>query len=200
VVAVYLIQDEVTRMVKIGRAKDPNHRLRGLQTGHGHRLVLREVLVGDSKEETFVHRYFATYRRLGEWFAIPDEILDQEIPALRSATAEMSANASRDQESIPKPTMPPIEELGPDWGELQTILSRASRRTPFTQYVQEHYEELSDLIAKHGARWKVIARWAVEEGHTNGATLSGSAAMKAFDRETARRVKEGLRTPLTEAH
>jgi hypothetical protein len=65
---VYFVQLEDNGPVKIGRGRDPERRLRALQTGSPHKLNLRHVVPGDHNLETALHHRFAPARISGEWF------------------------------------------------------------------------------------------------------------------------------------
>jgi hypothetical protein len=62
---------------KIGISKNPEHRLKNLQTGHPHRLKIWEVRETESKKtkllESVIHKHLDQYRMSGEWFNIPLE-------------------------------------------------------------------------------------------------------------------------------
>ena len=64
-------------MVKFGFSKDPDRRVRALQTGSSDLLVLLETVpVGDRsvrEMERLLHREFAHLRSRGEWFSISPE-------------------------------------------------------------------------------------------------------------------------------
>ena len=65
---VYFIQEGQRGPVKIGRAVDPERRIRQLQTGNPTTLGLRHVLPGGPKLESALHRRFEPARIRGEWF------------------------------------------------------------------------------------------------------------------------------------
>lgn len=67
-VQVYVIEDEATRLIKIGISKHPRHRLRDLARDTKHSLRLMFVLPGDDRLERELHQQFAVYRVHGEWF------------------------------------------------------------------------------------------------------------------------------------
>lgn len=64
--------------VKFGFSKDPEGRLRSLQTGSEESLVLLETVrvpEGSVREyERLLHKEFAHYRTRGEWFKISGEL------------------------------------------------------------------------------------------------------------------------------
>ena len=53
-------------LLKIGKAYDPDSRLKSLQAGAGEELEMLAVL--DENKEAELHKRFAAYRRRGEWF------------------------------------------------------------------------------------------------------------------------------------
>lgn len=56
--------------VKVGWAKDPEQRLRELQTGNPDRMVLLRVIPAEKTLEGDLHQYYAPWRLNGEWFAL----------------------------------------------------------------------------------------------------------------------------------
>lgn len=66
----YLIQCDETQQIKIGVSKNPNKRLKQLQTGNGSKLRLLKVyqIENDIFIEKRLHKMFWQNRRKGEWF------------------------------------------------------------------------------------------------------------------------------------
>lgn len=62
---------------KIGISKNPELRLKNIQTGHPHKLQILELRETDSKRtkllESVIHKHLNNYRMTGEWFDIPLE-------------------------------------------------------------------------------------------------------------------------------
>lgn len=76
---VYIVQGEVTQLVKIGMAfDDPGRRLRSLQNSSPDRLIVLAVYSPHhstcSAEESLLHIRFTGHRAHGEWFR-PDPAL-----------------------------------------------------------------------------------------------------------------------------
>lgn len=70
--------------VKIGKAMNPEGRLRDLQCGYPYELKILALVEGSTGIEQGYHRKFAGYRLNGEWFErSPD--LEREIERLNSA-------------------------------------------------------------------------------------------------------------------
>jgi hypothetical protein len=65
---VYVIEAKKGGPVKIGWARDPEKRLRQLQTAHAEQLTLLAVIPGTKMLEQEVHRKLIFARRGGEWF------------------------------------------------------------------------------------------------------------------------------------
>ena len=65
----YIIQSDVTGMIKIGRSKDPQKRLKQLQTGNPSRLKLIASFKGEGWKEKILHENLKKYRLEGEWFS-----------------------------------------------------------------------------------------------------------------------------------
>jgi hypothetical protein len=70
---IYLISDG--RAYKIGYARDPEKRLRLLQTGSSESLQIIAVINGPSSLERELHELFAGDRFRGEWFNSSRELL-----------------------------------------------------------------------------------------------------------------------------
>ena len=69
----YVLRAVGTNLVKVGRAKDVKLRLKSLQTGCPHPLVVcleADVSIGS---ETRIHRRLAHLNTTGEWFRLTDE-------------------------------------------------------------------------------------------------------------------------------
>ena len=73
VLKTYFILDAWNRAVKIGKSKNPEKRLKQLQTGHTRELKLIGVLEGDYEKR--FHRQWAHYLIRGEWFKAKDDLL-----------------------------------------------------------------------------------------------------------------------------
>lgn len=82
---VYFIQQGDDGPVKIGTAVDPLERLRQLQPGNPVPLTIRYVVPGDHFVERALHRHFADFRLMGEWFDM--------APAVLAWAAEMETRA-----------------------------------------------------------------------------------------------------------
>lgn len=65
----YIIQSDLTGMIKIGRSKDPVKRLKQLQTGNPNKLKLIASFEGLGWKEKVLHEQLSLYRLEGEWFS-----------------------------------------------------------------------------------------------------------------------------------
>jgi len=67
---VYLVWAEGTSHYKIGRARNPQKRLKGLQTGHSRSLQMLAYMpcARASKVEAELHQRYKEFRGKGEWF------------------------------------------------------------------------------------------------------------------------------------
>lgn len=65
----YIIQSDVTGMIKIGRSKNPEKRLKQLQTGNPNRLKLIATFKGEGWKEKLIHDDLKNWRKKGEWFS-----------------------------------------------------------------------------------------------------------------------------------
>jgi hypothetical protein len=79
----YFIQSDRTGMIKIGRSKDPNKRLKQLQTGNANKLKLISSFKGMGWREKLIHEKLNRWSEEGEWFncrcvgSIPDDIYEK---------------------------------------------------------------------------------------------------------------------------
>lgn len=79
----YIIQSDVTGNIKIGRSKNPQKRLKQLQTGNPNKLKLIAEFKGEGWKEKILHERLSAYRLNGEWFSydctgsIPDSIYER---------------------------------------------------------------------------------------------------------------------------
>ena len=69
---VYLIKSEESGLYKIGVSKNPNTRLKQLQTGNGDKLKLLEKFQTDHafKVESAMKNTYSYLRKNGEWFEL----------------------------------------------------------------------------------------------------------------------------------
>lgn len=95
---VYLVGEEDEGCVKIGVAKDPIDRLRGMQTGNPRRLKIERLLLGDMEMEKLLHEMWEPFAvvcaanrgkvdraPLTEWFN--PGIREKLMPIIAEATA-----------------------------------------------------------------------------------------------------------------
>ena len=83
--ALYFIQSSKTGMIKVGRSKNPDKRLKQLQTGNSNTLRLIASFDGLGWMERTVHNRLERWRtrQNGEWFhydcigSIPDNLYEQ---------------------------------------------------------------------------------------------------------------------------
>lgn len=79
--SVYFIES-ASGGIKIGKARDVQLRLRGLQTAHPVKLTVLATTTGGDAAEKAYHRQFAEHRLHGEWFS-PHESILAEIERLK---------------------------------------------------------------------------------------------------------------------
>jgi hypothetical protein len=72
---VYFVRAGVRGPIKIGHAKDPISRLRGLQTASPYPLTLLGTVRGGEPIEKKLHEHLAADRLLGEWFQPTEHVL-----------------------------------------------------------------------------------------------------------------------------
>lgn len=80
---IYVIHDNFSGRVKIGRSRDPYARLKALQTTCPTGLAISGFFeVGSYKAETEAHKFFEEYRLHGEWFDVSVDKAISEIKAI----------------------------------------------------------------------------------------------------------------------
>lgn len=73
---IYFIQAGEDGPIKIGFSKDPDSRLRTLQTAHTAKLKMLHHQVGTKADEGRLHHRFKNIRIKGEWFEASPSLLD----------------------------------------------------------------------------------------------------------------------------
>lgn len=73
---VYFIKEKDRPRVKIGFSKDIYSRVTTLQTSCSSELMLVGFFEGTKKDESDLHKQFASDRILGEWFHLSDKLQD----------------------------------------------------------------------------------------------------------------------------
>ena len=82
----FIIEQPFNGLVKIGFSKNPEQRLKQLQTGACHPLrIYRMIPTGTRALETVLHKQYQEYRRQGEWFELT---LDQVDAIWSSRTSD----------------------------------------------------------------------------------------------------------------
>lgn len=74
---IYFIQGEYGGAIKIGFSKNPEGRLKQLQTGYPDTLKMLCLVPGSNKDESDLHLEFQNFRLNGEWFKPEREIFDK---------------------------------------------------------------------------------------------------------------------------
>lgn len=84
--AVYFVQAGEGGPVKIGYARNVEHRMNYLQLGNHERLSLLRVVSGDQRAECWLHRQFSLLRLEREWFKFAPEMLVIAVPLMPERT------------------------------------------------------------------------------------------------------------------
>jgi hypothetical protein len=79
---VYFILNEDLMHMKIGYSKEPNNRLKTLQTATSSKLKLLFALGGSKKLETLLHKEFSLSNIRNEWFVCDDNFFHMLIKLL----------------------------------------------------------------------------------------------------------------------
>lgn len=73
---IYFIRMGEDGPIKIGRTRDVQERLAGLQTANPYKLSILATIVAPTILELQIHAYFNEYRLEGEWFEPQPEVLE----------------------------------------------------------------------------------------------------------------------------
>lgn len=76
---VYLIHQTNSKLYKIGVSKHVRKRLKENQTGNGNELEIIATVPSEIpyKVESLIHRRWQTKRRVGEWFELTEEDVNE---------------------------------------------------------------------------------------------------------------------------
>lgn len=85
----FIVEDPFLNRVKIGKAKNPEDRLKKLQTGNANKLIVYRSLYCGSEDlmtnvETFLHRCLRNKNITGEWFNISFVQIDNLAESVES--------------------------------------------------------------------------------------------------------------------
>ena len=72
---IYFLQDRAKLYIKIGFSESVPSRVASLRTASPNELVLLATCEGDRDAEAALHRQFAPYREVGEWFRPAPELI-----------------------------------------------------------------------------------------------------------------------------
>ncbi len=104
---IYVAYNKTTKFTKIGSSENPESRKSQLEMGCGCPLELtyksKYLLYGD-KYESQIHQILSEYRRLGEWFDLPNQqiAIDAIESAIKSATEDPLVESYKQGWSINK--------------------------------------------------------------------------------------------------
>lgn len=117
---VYVIQHQLGP-VKIGIAQDPKHRLSELQVSCPFDLKIKKTRsTPHAKEvEKFLHVHFRRYHLRGEWFDIPKDQRDFEIPTKIKSTGRPNVDVE----------LSPEREMNAEWARTLERLVNAMKET-----------------------------------------------------------------------
>lgn len=158
---VYFIQAEQGGPIKIGRAWDPEKRIREVQCGNPYRLVLRHAEKTDdpSDLENRLHRWFAEYRMEGEWFQAHPVIADlgRCIPDPGLADA-------------PAPTYPEFKP--PTQDEKERYWQRKMHRPEVEARMKQEREEFLEYCRQEEERLATDYEYAASKWSPNGEAIT----------------------------
>lgn len=172
---VYILQAEGTTRVKIGRAKSVQKRKATLHTGSPFPLqVLASIETSDAVTlELALHKRYRVYRRHGEWFDIPADILRAFLRSdygigldspLGQAPPLLNENStSRIKQKIMEGLA--IGDIAKEFGVTRSYVYRLNRRMWMPgrnkqQYMREESEQTKCIKAMltEGRNPRVIAK------------------------------------------
>ena len=82
---IYLVKAEETNLYKIGyTAGETKSRIKTMQTGCPHKLVIVEEVEGSLEKEKWLHKTFSKNRKQGEWFEFDDEIIEKVCEKIKT--------------------------------------------------------------------------------------------------------------------
>lgn len=89
---IYVITAEGAPIIKIGKADDPDDRVKRLQTGSPTKLTVAWTVQAKPQLEPLLHERFADYREGGEWFDLtelgaPVDVVRDEVERIRKEAA-----------------------------------------------------------------------------------------------------------------
>lgn len=73
---IYFIQNQITGRIKIGYSKEPDCRIKNLQTGNDAELKVLFSIPGGYKEETELRKRFKHLHYRGEWYDCKAELAE----------------------------------------------------------------------------------------------------------------------------
>lgn len=96
---IYLIKEENNRRYKIGVSKHPEKRLLEVQTSNSNKVILVDVIPVKNpwKVETMIHLKCREYSTQGEWFELPDDVLETFEQTIK--TIDNNLNALKESNS-----------------------------------------------------------------------------------------------------
>lgn len=73
---VYLMQDKITNLLKIGYSENPHRRLYEINHGGASEVILLEYFIGSKANELIIHSKFKNVRVKREWFQHDSDIIE----------------------------------------------------------------------------------------------------------------------------
>ncbi len=143
--AVYFIQCEETKLIKIGYSKSPSSRIKTLGTASPGKLTVLKVTAGETGLERDLHERFSGDRSRGEWFRPSPELM-AEIERL----PQMEIVAETKETSYPK------RARGPN----QT--TRTPSNSPVVEAITRSNDNYSRIAETHGISKQRVQQIAVK--------------------------------------
>lgn len=121
----YIIRAGKDGPVKIGRADDPEGRLRDLQTAHHDRLEIVRIVDTHFDAEPQFHKRFALHRLRGEWFDfVPEMLTFVPILAPEPTVQDIVQKARKDARKEVKSLVEEIWRAFDSWTKRREFVER----------------------------------------------------------------------------
>ena len=117
---IYCVQQGDSGLIKIGRARNPESRLKSMQTGNAETLHLRAAAWLPGEMEWVIHRELKPWRYRGEWFQPTVEVVN--VVALLN----LWSNAGRTPSPVRRGREAEKEGFEPSWAENRPAKPKAA--------------------------------------------------------------------------
>ena len=78
----YLVLNQITKLYKIGKSVRVSERVNELSNSSG--VSLKAIYVCDHDIEEMLHKKYAKFRKVGEWFALPKSAVEEVVEVMKT--------------------------------------------------------------------------------------------------------------------